>query len=65
MAILEFFETILDFIVFLVDGLVQWLTMLPSTVASLMASLTYVPSVVVPFLAFAVTIAIVYTIMGR
>lgn len=64
-SVLEFFKTILDFITFLVTGLVQLFAMLPGVTAMLTYSIGYLPTVLLAFAAVAITVSIVFLLMGR
>lgn len=62
---LDFFGTILDFVEYLVTGLVQLIAMIPSAFAMLTYSIGYLPSVLLAFAAVAITLSIVFLILGR
>lgn len=64
-SVLDFFGTILDFVEYLVTGLVQLLAMIPSAFALLTYSIGYLPSVLLAFAAVAITLSIVFLILGR
>lgn len=64
-SILGFFETLLDFVVFLIHGLVQLLLMIPSAFAMLTYSIGFLPSVLLAFAAIAITTSIVFLIVNR
>ena len=64
-AVFDFFGTVLDFIIYLVTGLVQLFAMIPSAFAMLTYSMGYLPSVLLAFAAVAVTMSIVFLILGR
>lgn len=64
-SILDFFGTILDFVEYLVTGLVQLIAMIPSAFAMLTYSIGYLPSVLLAFAAVAITLSIVFLILGR
>lgn len=64
-SVLDFFGTILDFVEYLVSGLVQLIAMIPSAFAMLTYSIGYLPSVLLAFAAVAITLSIVFLIMGR
>lgn len=64
-SVLNFFGTILDFVEYLVTGLVQLLAMIPSAFAMLTYSIGYLPSVLLAFAAVAITLSIVFLILGR
>lgn len=64
-SVLDFFGTILDFVEYLVSGLVQLLAMIPSAFALLTYSIGYLPSVLLAFAAVAITLSIVFLILGR
>ena len=64
-SILDFFGTLLDFVEYLVTGLVQLITMIPSAFAMLTYSIGYLPSVLLAFAAVAITLSIVFLILGR
>ena len=64
-SVLDFFGTILDFVEYLVTGLVQLLVMIPSAFAMLTYSIGYLPSVLLAFAAVAITLSIVFLILGR
>lgn len=64
-SVLDFLGTVLDFIEYLVTGLVQLFAMIPSAFAMLTYSMGYLPSVLLAFAAVAVTMSIVFLILGR
>lgn len=64
-SILGFFETLLDFVVFLIHGLAQLLFMIPSAFAMLTYSIGFLPSVLLAFAAIAITTSIVFLIVNR
>lgn len=64
-SVLEFFRTILDLVTYLVTGLAQLFVMIPSAFSMLTYSIGYLPSVLLAFAAVAITISIVYLIVGR
>ena len=64
-SVLDFFGTILDFVEYLVTGLVQLIAMIPSAFAMLTYSIGYLPSVLLAFAAVAITLLIVFLILGR
>lgn len=64
-SILGFFETLLDFVVFMIQGLAQLLLMIPSAFAMLTYSIGFLPSVLLAFAAIAITTSIVFLIVNR
>lgn len=62
---IDFFEMIIHFITYLVTGLVQLLAMIPKAFALLTYSIGYLPSMLLAFAAVAITISIVFLIIGR
>ena len=64
-SILGFFETLLDFVGFLIEGLAELLLMIPSAFTMLTYSIGFLPSVLLAFAAVAITISIVFLIIGR
>lgn len=64
-SILDFFGTLLNFVEYLITGLVQLITMIPSAFAMLTYSIGYLPSVLLAFAAVAITLSIVFLILGR
>ena len=64
-SVLDFFGTILDFVEYLVTGLVQLIAMIPSAFAMLTYSIGYLPSVLLAVAAVAITLSIVFLILGR
>lgn len=64
-SVLDFFGTILDFVEYLVTGLVQLIALIPSAFAMLTYSIGYLPSVLLAFAAVAITLSIVFLILGR
>lgn len=57
--------TIYYFVEYLVTGLVQLIAMIPSAFAMLTYSIGYLPSVLLAFAAVAITLSIVFLILGR
>lgn len=64
-SILGFFETLLDFVGFLIHGLAQLLLMIPSSFAMLTYSIGFLPTVLLAFASIAITISIVFLIVNR
>lgn len=64
-GILDFVKTLLSFVEYLVTGLVELLAMIPSAFAMLTYSIGYLPSVLLAFAAVAITLSIVFLILGR
>lgn len=64
-SILGFFETLLDFVGFLIVGLAELLLMIPSAFTMLTYSIGFLPSVLLAFAAIAITISIVFLIVNR
>lgn len=64
-SVLDFFGTLLNFVEYLVTGLVQLVAMIPSAFAMLTYSIGYLPSVLLAFAAVAITLSIVFLILGR
>lgn len=64
-SILGFFETLLDFVGFLLEGLAELLLMIPSAFTMLTYSIGFLPSVLLAFASVAITISIVFLIINR
>lgn len=64
-SILGFFETLLDFVGFLIEGLAELLLMIPSSFTMLTYSIGFLPSVLLAFASVAITISIVFLIINR
>lgn len=64
-AIMDFFGTILDMVKYLVTGLVQLFLLIPQAFAMLTYSIGFLPSVLLAFAAVAITLSIIYLIVGR
>lgn len=64
-SILGFFETLLDFVGFLIQGLAELLLMIPSAFTMLTYSIGFLPSVLLAFASVAITISIVFLIINR
>lgn len=64
-SILVFFETLLDFVGFLIKGLAELLLMIPSAFTMLTYSIGFLPSVLLAFASVAITISIVFLIINR
>lgn len=64
-SILCFFETLLDFVGFLIEGLAELLLMIPSAFTMLTYSIGFLPSVLLAFASIAITISIVFLIVNR
>lgn len=64
-SILGFFETLLDFVGFLIKGLVELLLMIPTAFTMLTYSIGFLPSVLLAFASVAITISIVFLIINR
>lgn len=64
-SILGFFETLLDFVGFLIKGLAELLLMIPSAFTMLTYGIGFLPSVLLAFASIAITISIVFLIVNR
>lgn len=64
-SIMDFFGTILDMVKYLVTGLVQLFALIPQAFAMLTYSIGFLPSVLLAFAAVAITISVIYLIVGR
>ena len=64
-GVFSFFNTILDMVTYLVTGLVQLFAMIPQAVAMLTYSIGFLPSMLLAFAAVAITLSIVFLIVGR
>lgn len=64
-SILNAITTLFDLVSYLVTGLVQLFSMIPSGFALLTYSIGFLPSVLLAFASVAITISIVYLIIGR
>lgn len=64
-SIMDFFGTILDMLKYLVTGLVQLFALIPQAFAMLTYSIGFLPSVLLAFAAVAITLSIIYLIVGR
>lgn len=64
-SILGFFETLLDFVGFLIEGLGELLLMIPSAFTMLTYSIGFLPSVLLAFASIAITVSIVFLIVNR
>lgn len=64
-SILGFFETLLDFVGFLIEGLAELLLMIPSAFTMLTYSIGFLPSVLLAFASIAITISIVFLLINR
>lgn len=64
-SILNAIITVFDMLSYLVTGLVQLFAMIPSGFAMLTYSIGFLPTVLLAFASVAITISIVYLIVGR
>lgn len=64
-SVINFLGTVADLVKYLITGLAQLFMMIPSAFAMLTYSIGYLPSVLLAFAAVAITISIVYLIVGR
>nr|DAG83213.1 MAG TPA: hypothetical protein [Inoviridae sp.] len=64
-SIMDFFGAILDMVKYLVTGLVQLFALIPQAFAMLTYSIGFLPSVLLAFAAVAITLSIIYLIVGR
>ena len=64
-GVYSFFKTILDMVTYLVTGLVQLFAMIPQAVGMLTYSICFLPSMLLAFAAVAITLSIVFLIVGR
>ena len=64
-SILSFFEMIGQFVLYLINGLAQLFMMIPSAFAMLTVSIGTLPSVLLAFATVAISISIIFLIIGR
>lgn len=64
-SIINTISTLFDFISYLINGLVQLFLMIPSGFALLSYSIGFLPTVLLAFASVAVTLSIIYLIIGR
>lgn len=64
-SILDFLSMIARLVVYLITGLGQLLAMIPKAFAMLTYSIGYLPASLLAFAAVAITISIVFLIIGR
>lgn len=64
-SILAAITTAFDFLGYLITGLVQLFAMIPSAFTMINYSLGFLPTVLLAFASVAITISIVYLIIGR
>ena len=64
-SMLNAITTLFDMVSYLVTGLVQLFAMIPSGFALLTYSIGFLPTVLLAFASVAITISIVYLIIGR
>lgn len=64
-SILNAITTVFDMLSYLVTGLVQLFSMIPSGFAMLTYSIGFLPTVLLAFASVAITISIVFLIIGR
>lgn len=64
-SILNAITTLFDMFSYLVTGLVQLFAMIPSGFAMLTYSIGFLPTVLLAFASVAITLSIVYLIIGR
>lgn len=64
-SILSAITTAFDFLSYLITGLVQLFAMIPSAFTMINYSLGFLPTVLLAFASVAITISIVYLIIGR
>lgn len=64
-SILSAISTLFDVLSYLVTGLVQLFVMIPSAFDMLAYSIGFLPTVLLAFASVAITISIVYLIIGR
>ena len=64
-SILNAITTVFDMFSYLVTGLVQLFAMIPSGFAMLTYSIGFLPTVLLAFASVAITISIIYLIIGR
>lgn len=65
LSIVKFIGSLLALLASFVDGLFHLLQMLPSAMTMVTTSVSSMPSVLIPFAVAAVTISVVYLIVGR
>lgn len=64
-SILNSITTVFDMLSYLVTGLVQLFAMIPSGFAMITYSIGFLPTVLLAFASVAITLSIVYLIIGR
>lgn len=64
-GVFSFFDTILDMVKYLVTGLLQLFAMIPQAVGMLTYSIGFLPAMLLAFASVAITLSIVFMIVGR
>lgn len=64
-AILEIVGNICSFVVQMITGIIQLLSLIPQCVATLTQAIGFVPSIVSGFAAVTITVSVIFIIVGR
>ena len=64
-SVIDFLEMLGHLVTYLITGIAQLLAMIPAAFAMLTYSIGYLPSMLLAFAAVAITISIVFLIIGR
>lgn len=64
-SIINTISTLFDFVSYLINGLFELFSMIPSGFALLSYSIGFLPTVLLAFASVAVTLSIIYLIIGR
>lgn len=64
-SIINTISTLFDFVSYLINGLAELFSMIPSGFALLSYSIGFLPTVLLAFASVAITLSIVYLIIGR
>ena len=64
-SIINTISTLFDFVSYLINGLVELFAMIPSGFSLLSYSIGFLPTVLLAFASVAVTLSIIYLIIGR
>lgn len=61
----SFFQTLIDMVVNLIQQLLTFIMLIPVGVNMLVTSVGYLPSILIVFATFSITVSVIYLVLGR
>lgn len=61
----NFFQTLIDMVVNLIQQLLTFIMLIPVGVSMLITSVGYLPSILIVFATLSITVSVIYLVLGR